>query len=164
MASYLSRGLKLTASRGGHFTDVHARTAFASSINRLVPAGVAFSCASHRFCPTRSITRAETAGFLQRALSITRVTAKQPVPGNPDGHCRDPGRGRRRGRLLADHVVGNGTPASCTSQRVVDAVAKGGIITFDCGAEPGHDHADRDGEGLQRQARRSSSTAAARSR
>jgi hypothetical protein len=35
-----------------------------------------------------------------------------------------------------DHVVGHGTPASCTSKRVVRAVAKGGVITFDCGLAP----------------------------
>jgi hypothetical protein len=32
--------------------------------------------------------------------------------------------------------VGNGTPASCTSDAVVAAVANGGVVTFDCGAEP----------------------------
>jgi len=30
-------------------------------------------------------------------------------------------------------VVGNGTPASCTEQALDAAVAKGGIVTFDCG-------------------------------
>lgn len=35
-----------------------------------------------------------------------------------------------------DVVVGSGTPASCTSARVVDAVARGGVITFDCGPDP----------------------------
>ena len=35
-----------------------------------------------------------------------------------------------------DQVVGNGTAASCTSAAVVAAVAKGGVITFDCGAKP----------------------------
>src|SRR5690606_5107337 len=35
-----------------------------------------------------------------------------------------------------DHVVGNGTPASCTCQAFVDAVAQGGVITFDCGSAP----------------------------
>jgi predicted outer membrane repeat protein len=35
-----------------------------------------------------------------------------------------------------NHVIGNGTPASCTSSAVVEAVAKGGIITFDCGPNP----------------------------
>lgn len=33
-------------------------------------------------------------------------------------------------------VVGDGTPASCTSARVVAAVAAGGVITFDCGPDP----------------------------
>lgn len=33
-------------------------------------------------------------------------------------------------------VVGNGTPASCTSAAVVAAVAAGGVITFDCGPDP----------------------------
>lgn len=33
-------------------------------------------------------------------------------------------------------VIGNGTAASCTSAAVVAAVAKGGVITFSCGAAP----------------------------
>ncbi len=35
-----------------------------------------------------------------------------------------------------DHVIGTGTPASCTGAQVVRAVAKGGVITFRCGADP----------------------------
>jgi hypothetical protein len=35
-----------------------------------------------------------------------------------------------------DRVIGSGTSASCTSQAVVDAVALGGIITFNCGPDP----------------------------
>lgn len=31
-------------------------------------------------------------------------------------------------------VVGTGTPESCTADAFVAAVAKGGVITFDCGA------------------------------
>ncbi|CUR62298.1 Polymorphic membrane protein Chlamydia [metagenome] len=37
---------------------------------------------------------------------------------------------------VAESVVGTGTPASCTSRAVVRAVAKGGVITFDCGPGP----------------------------
>jgi hypothetical protein len=33
-------------------------------------------------------------------------------------------------------VVGTGTPASCTGDAFVQAVAAGGIITFDCGPDP----------------------------
>jgi len=35
-----------------------------------------------------------------------------------------------------DHVIGDGTPASCTSDLVVQTVAKGGVISFDCGPDP----------------------------
>jgi predicted outer membrane repeat protein len=38
--------------------------------------------------------------------------------------------------IHADHVVGHGTPASCTSQAVVQAVAAGGVIAFSCGPRP----------------------------
>jgi hypothetical protein len=33
-------------------------------------------------------------------------------------------------------VVGDGTAASCTSAAFVEAVARGGVITFDCGPDP----------------------------
>lgn len=36
----------------------------------------------------------------------------------------------------AAQVVGSGTPASCTSAAVVAAVARGGVVTFDCGPAP----------------------------
>jgi hypothetical protein len=35
-----------------------------------------------------------------------------------------------------DHVIGDGSPESCTGAQVVEAVAAGGVITFDCGPEP----------------------------
>lgn len=35
-----------------------------------------------------------------------------------------------------DAVVGTGTPASCTGSALEDAIETGGIITFDCGADP----------------------------
>jgi S-adenosylhomocysteine hydrolase len=38
--------------------------------------------------------------------------------------------------VAADRVVGTGTPASCTSDAVVAAVAQGGVIGFNCGAAP----------------------------
>jgi hypothetical protein len=38
--------------------------------------------------------------------------------------------------IHADHVIGDGTPGSCTSQGVVQAVAAGGVIAFSCGPRP----------------------------
>ena len=35
-----------------------------------------------------------------------------------------------------DHIIGNGTALSCTSAAVVSAVSAGGVITFNCGANP----------------------------
>jgi predicted outer membrane repeat protein len=40
------------------------------------------------------------------------------------------------GPASADQIVGHGTPASCTSARVVAAVRAGGVIRFSCGAAP----------------------------
>lgn len=37
---------------------------------------------------------------------------------------------------MADQVVGDGTPAGCTSAAVVRAVRRGGVIRFDCGPGP----------------------------
>src|SRR5262249_23187242 len=33
-------------------------------------------------------------------------------------------------------VIGNGSPDGCTGDAVVKAVAKGGVLTFDCGPDP----------------------------
>jgi hypothetical protein len=38
-------------------------------------------------------------------------------------------------RAAAHRVVGHGTPASCTAKAFRRAVAKGGVITFDCGPD-----------------------------
>jgi hypothetical protein len=56
--------------------------------------------------------------------------------GNPDGHRYVPAAGRAVSTAHPDHVIGHGTPASCTSAAVVRAVAEGGIITFSCGPGP----------------------------
>ncbi|WP_199221518.1 hypothetical protein [Desulfonatronum sp. SC1] len=37
---------------------------------------------------------------------------------------------------MPDHVIGDGSPQSCTSAAVVDTIAKGGVITFNCGPRP----------------------------
>ncbi|MEV6985238.1 hypothetical protein AB0M95_28800 [Sphaerisporangium sp. NPDC051017] len=59
-----------------------------------------------------------------------------PVPGNPNGRAVVPLEARAVDTSRPNRVVGNGTPASCTSQAVVNAVAAGGIITFSCGPRP----------------------------
>jgi hypothetical protein len=56
--------------------------------------------------------------------------------GNPDGQASVPAAGQPVDTSQPDHVIGDGTPASCTSAAVVAAVAAGGIITFSCGPDP----------------------------
>ncbi len=63
--------------------------------------------------------------------------ATRPRPaGNPDGDADVPAEARAEDTSRPTRVVGNGTPASCTSKAVVAAVAAGGVITFNCGPDP----------------------------
>ena len=62
--------------------------------------------------------------------------AEYPPAGNPAGNAPIPAEARAEDTSSPDHVIGNGTPASCTSEAVVAAVAAGGVITFDCGPNP----------------------------
>lgn len=59
-----------------------------------------------------------------------------PAAGYADGHAPVPAAAEAEDSAQPTTVVGTGTPASCTSDDFVAAVASGGIITFDCGPEP----------------------------
>ena len=56
--------------------------------------------------------------------------------GNPNGHAPVPAAAKAVDTSRPTRVIGTGTPASCTSDAVVSAVAKGGIVTFNCGPQP----------------------------
>ncbi len=70
------------------------------------------------------------------AMAIPAVGADYPPAGNPDGTAQVPAAALPVDTSNPDQVIGNGTPASCTSAGVVNAVALGGVITFDCGPTP----------------------------
>ncbi len=59
-----------------------------------------------------------------------------PPAGNPDGTCPIPAEAGPEDTSSPDHVIGDGTPESCTAQAVIDTIALGGVITFDCGPDP----------------------------
>lgn len=59
-----------------------------------------------------------------------------PPTGNGDGTCNVPVEASEADVSTPDVVVGDGAPLSCTADAFVDAVAKGGVITFDCGPDP----------------------------
>lgn len=66
-----------------------------------------------------------------RASSIVYLRA-----GNPDGTATVPAAAAAVVTTSPDHVVGTGTPASCTSAALAAAVRGGGIVTFNCGPDP----------------------------
>jgi len=61
---------------------------------------------------------------------------EEPPTGNGDGTCNVPPEAQEEDVSTPDTVIGDGTPASCTSDAFVEAVARGGVITFDCGPDP----------------------------
>ena len=71
-----------------------------------------------------------------KTIAAVAVAAVAAGFGNPQGHFPVPAAGRAVDTSHPDHVIGDGTPASCTSAAVVGAVAAGGVITFDCGPSP----------------------------
>jgi hypothetical protein len=59
-----------------------------------------------------------------------------PPAGNPEGDCEVPVDAAQVDTTNVDHVVGNGTASSCTSDAFISAVEQGGIIGFSCGPDP----------------------------
>jgi hypothetical protein len=60
-----------------------------------------------------------------------------PEAGNPDGDlCAVPAGAGLEDSSSPDTVVGDGTMESCTGEAFRDAVAAGGVITFECGDDP----------------------------
>lgn len=70
------------------------------------------------------------------AAVVLAAAACVPGVGNPNGGVAVPAAARAVNTSNPTRVIGNGTPASCTSAAVVNAVALGGIITFNCGPDP----------------------------
>ncbi|MGO8955926.1 MAG: hypothetical protein ACLQFR_00915 [Streptosporangiaceae bacterium] len=68
--------------------------------------------------------------------AITVATSPVPDYGNPAGRAQVPPAARAVSTAHPNHVIGSGTPASCTSAALVRAVARGGVITFNCGPAP----------------------------
>jgi subtilisin family serine protease len=69
MATFLSRALGLPAADDDHFTD-DTGSVHEPHINRIAEAGITTGCGGSRYCPDRELTRAETATFLSRALTL----------------------------------------------------------------------------------------------
>jgi len=59
-----------------------------------------------------------------------------PAAGNPSGNYAVPVAAQAVDVSSPNRVVGTGTAASCTGTAFIQAVAQGGKITFNCGADP----------------------------
>lgn len=77
MAAFLSRALNLPAGPADRFTD-DDKSIYEAAIDKVAAAGITLGCnppANTRFCPNRSVTRAEMATFLVRAFPAKMPTA-----------------------------------------------------------------------------------------
>lgn len=80
---------------------------------------------------------AEPAAEDARATAAAVVSSYSgPAAGYSLGRCAVPSAAQAVDTSRPTRIVGTGTPASCTSDAVVNAVAQGGIIKFNCGAQP----------------------------
>ena len=93
--------------------------------------------------PLNYSAQAESSDDMSDALLLTlpsrlhkRSGWEGPPTGNPDGNCAIAPEAREEDTSRPDHVIGDGSPQSCTSEALVAAVAQGGIITFNCGPRP----------------------------
>jgi len=112
-----------------------------------VPGTTAASAAATVTAPGAPVAvTSAVARAVKAAPHASRVTASRsagaspggalPAAGNPDGHAAVPAAAALVVTSRPDHVIGNGTPASCTSAAVIASVAAGGVITFSCGPAP----------------------------
>jgi hypothetical protein len=88
---------------------------------------------------TKSAAKRSSSPTASSAASASAATVSGGTTlqaGNPDGHASVPAAGLAVDTSHPDHVIGDGSPAGCTSAAVVQAVGEGGIITFDCGPSP----------------------------
>jgi hypothetical protein len=119
------------------FTPAHKVIATAAALltlaacsSKLEPRG---GEAQPSMSPSGGTSAQASPGASQQASSepVARLKA-----GNPNGHASVPAAAKAVDTSHPTRVIGTGTPASCTSEAVVSAVAKGGIVTFDCGPQP----------------------------
>jgi len=113
------------AGRGG--TGTAGRAGSASTAGRSGAAGRAGSAGS---------TQGGQSAAGGAGTATVTPSDSRPAAGNPDGHCNVAAEALAEDVSHPTSVVGSGTPASCTGDAFVAAVAKGGVITFDCGVDP----------------------------
>jgi hypothetical protein len=89
--------------------------------------------------PTRAAMPEQAAAALATAAAeagARTIVSDGPQAGNPSAECAIPPEAAAADMTVPDRVVGTGSPASCTAEAFIAAVALGGKIAFDCGPDP----------------------------
>jgi hypothetical protein len=73
MASFLARTMDLPVATKDYFSDDNGQT-HEADINKIAEAGITGGCEPGRFCRLASVSRAQMAGFLVRALHLPAAT------------------------------------------------------------------------------------------
>ncbi|MDB4975793.1 MAG: hypothetical protein JWN48_4134 [Myxococcaceae bacterium] len=82
-----------------------------------------------------SATDAGSAKPSEALVSTPAAPAASGTTAGASTSCAVPAEGALEDVSHPTTVVGTGSPSSCTASAFIAAVAKGGVITFDCGAE-----------------------------
>jgi hypothetical protein len=113
---------------------------FVAILGGLVGAGclaaMTAGCSASTAAPAATTAAPAATTRAPASPALAAYSVSQPDVGNPGGHAYVPPAGRAVNTSRPNHLIGRGTPASCTSAAVVKAVAEGGIITFNCGRKP----------------------------
>jgi hypothetical protein len=107
----------------------------ASTPNPAANPQAASHAAATKTAATEAVASAQLSGT-GAATTAGQTTARPASYGNPEGHAAVPSAAQAVSTARPNSVIGNGSPANCTSAAVVRAVAKGGVITFNCGPKP----------------------------
>ena len=79
----------------------------------------------------------ETENSANQAVTFPPINPEGgPPAGNPAGTSPVSSEADLEDVSSPDHIIGDGTPESCSAEDFIDAVAQGGIIVFDCGPDP----------------------------
>jgi hypothetical protein len=125
MATMISRALDLDATSTDHFDDDDGHT-LEGGINRVAEAGITEGCDpdAREFCPDRTLTRAEAATFIARALGLP--SSDEDHFTDDDGHILEGGINR-----IADAGITEGCNPPANDEFCPDSnVTRGQMAAF----------------------------------
>jgi hypothetical protein len=128
----LTTGIALAACATAAHPPV-ASVAVSNDVATTAPAVLSPAGAVAKAPASKTLASRPPAGNAATAQADSQLVS---AAGNPNGHVPVPPAGRAVNTSHPTRIVGRGTPASCTSAAVVRAVARGGVITFNCGPKP----------------------------